>query len=229
MGTLRLSLWFVIACSAAVSTGAESKPNFSGVWKLLDADPLRSEIIEQNESELRVFRFTEDRWTMVKRAIDGQPHSQIVDGDLCDFLARWKGNALYFETKRDTHGSTSAVVQMLHLMRLAAGKTMSLTRTIVTRQPGTVREKWERQDPLPREIFLTGFDRRLKLDADRNSIAGHDVQCSQANAFNDVSRAEQECLAIINKQSASKFHGEARVNLAEVYWSNGMVRKALGY
>lgn len=233
MHRLRLLPWFMIVCFAAVSTGAEARPNFSGIWKLSNANPSRSMIIEQNESDLRVFQFVEDRLTMFKGPIDGQPHSRAEDGSACDFLARWEENSLYFETKLHTHDSINPVVYIQHLMRLAAnGKTMSLTRTNVTPRAGTFRETWERQDPLPGEISLAGFDLRLQL-ADRKrdltDAAGHGLQCSIANAFNNVLQAEQECLAVINQQSASKFHGEARANLAEVYWRNGMVRKALRY
>jgi predicted aspartyl protease len=50
-----------------------------------------------------------------------------------------------------------------------------------------------------------------------------------AYAFNDVPQAEREYLAIINQEPASRFRREARDNLAEIYWRNGMVQKALRY
>jgi hypothetical protein len=230
--TFRLSLWLVIGCFAALSSGAESKPNFSGIWKLSNASPSRSLIIDQNESELRFFQFIEDRLTMVKGPIDGQPHSQTVDGSPCDFLARWEGDSLYFETKRQSRDSNTAALYTQHVMRLANGKAMSLQRTDVTPRPGTFRETWERQDPLSGEIFLTGFDHRLKLydrGIDLSSPEGNRLRCSIANALNDVPRAERECMAIAGKGSRSEFRDEARANLAEVYWRNGMVRKALQY
>jgi hypothetical protein len=71
----------------------------SNLWKLMNSDPPQIMIIDQSDTELRVFQFTEDRLGMVKGPIDGQPHSQTVDGAACDFLAQWVGDALFFETQ----------------------------------------------------------------------------------------------------------------------------------
>ena len=233
MRQLRSSVWLVLVGFTAVSAGAESKPNFSGIWKLLNGEHPQVIIIDQHETELRVFQFIEDRPSMVRGLIDGQPHSQIVDGAPCDFLARWEGNSLFFETKRHIHDSIGPAAYVRHLMRLAAnGKTMSLERANVSPQPGTFHEKWERQDPLPREDILTPFDGRLKLDdagAGLSGVEGNRLRGWMAYAFNDVPQAERELRAIIGQEPPSKFRDEARERLAEIYLRNGMVRKALPY
>jgi hypothetical protein len=156
----RSAPWLVLVGFAAVSTGAESKPNFSGVWKLLNGVHAGFMIIDQNQTDLRVVQFDDDRPSMVGGPIDGQPHSQFVNGSPSDFLARWERDSLVFEVKRGAHDSIGPAVYTQHRMRLAAnGKTLSLVRTNEKPQPA-FREKWERQDPQPREIPLTGFDRR---------------------------------------------------------------------
>jgi len=218
---LRFSPWLILAGLTAVSTGAESKPNFSGIWKLLNGDHPQTMIIEQNESELRVLQQVEDRLDTVKGPIDGQPHLQSAEGHPEGFLARWEGVSLFFQAKNEAH-----------LMHLAAnGQTMSVKRTNVT-QPATFREKWEKQDPLPQEDILTPFDGRRQLDdrsVDLSGVEGNRLRGWMAHAFNDVPQAERELLPIINQNPPSKFRDEARRRLAEVYQRNGMVRKALPY
>ncbi len=216
---LRSSLYLLLVGFAMVSTGAESRPNFSGIWKLPNSDPPQIMVVDQIETELRVFQFIEDHLAMVKGPIDGLPHSQIVDGSPCDFLARWEGDSLLFETKRDT--------RIQYLMHLAAdGKTILVERTPAL-QP--IPEKWERQDPLRPETFLTGFDGRLKLD-DRNAGLGgverNRFRGWMGYAFNDVAQAE-EYLAVIKNKPSSQILDEARVNLTYAYARNGLVRKAL--
>lgn len=233
MGIPRLSLWLAFGSCIATSTGAENRPNFSGIWKLLQGGQPQIMIVDQNETELRVFQFLEDRLAIVKGPIDGHPHSQTADDRSCQFLARWEGDSLFFETKRDAEDSTSPVVSAGHLMRLAAdGRTISVKRTGYAPRRETVREKWEKQDPLPGESFLTGFDRRLQSG---DSTAGLDrIESNRlrgwiAHAFNDVPRAEEAYLAILGQQPSSDLRQEARTNLFEVYARNGMVRKALPY
>jgi predicted aspartyl protease len=217
----------------AVLRGAESKPNFSGIWKLLNGEHPQIMIIDQNETELRVFQLIEDRLSMDRGLIDGQSHSQTVDGRAWGFLARWEGDSLFFETKRDLSDSIRQVVYTQHLMRLAAdGKTMNGKRTQVTPQPATFREKWAKQDPLAREDVVTPFDGRLKLDdhsTELTGVEGNRLRGWMAHAFNDVPQAERELLPIVNQEPPSKFRDEARERLAEVYVRNGMVRKALPY
>jgi predicted aspartyl protease len=227
---IRFAPWLLLAGFSGVSTSAENKPNFSGVWKLPGGHPPQIVIIDQNETGLRVFQFIEDRLAMVKGPIDGQPHSQIMDGAPCDFLARWEGDSLFFETRRPAQDSAGPAADTRYLMRLASdGAAMSVKRTGVP-APGAFSEKWEKQDPLHPETFLTGFDGRHKLDdpsTGLTGVEGNRLRGWMAYAFNDAPQAEREYLAIIDKKPPSEFRDEARANLTYVYARNGMVRKAL--
>jgi hypothetical protein len=73
-------------------------------------------------------------------------------------------------------------------LRLSAdGKTLS--------GPG---RRWQRQDPLPAETFVTGFDRRQTATED------HLLRGWIPSAFNVVAGAEREYLAVLNGHPAAK-------------------------
>jgi predicted aspartyl protease len=230
---LRFWLWLALMCFTAASTAAERKPNFSGIWKLMNGGTPQIMIVEQNDAALRIVQFIEDRPAMHTGPIDGRPHPEIVDGLPCDFLARWEGNSLFFETRPSTHAPANRVADMQRLMRLAAdGETISAKRTNVTPRPDTVHEKWEKQDPPLWDTFVSGFDDRRKLDDPSTGVSGAEgnrLRGWVAYAFNDVSWAEGEFLTIINQQPAPKFRDEARQNLVQLYARNGLMRKALSY
>src|SRR5271157_4011698 len=133
---------FSLCLATVLSLAAQSKPNFTGIWKLLDGAPPQAMIVVQNEAGLRVSQFIGDRLGMVGGPIDGQPHAQTLDGHPCDFLARWEGDALLVEI--DSPGQ----VHVRRLMRLSPSRTsISVECTRIAPQPASISEKWQRQDP----------------------------------------------------------------------------------
>ena len=225
----RSLLWLMLANSAAVSLASGGKRNFSGIWKLTEGGDPQIDIIDQNEIELRILEFVEDRPGMLRGPIDGQPHSQTLDGNPCEFMARWEGDSLFLETKRGAHGS-AAPVQVRYQLRLDSGTgTISAKRTNIAPRPGEVSEKWERQNPPHPENIVTGFDARLKLDAPgalRNATDENLLQGLLGYAFNDVARAERGYLPIAKPKKSSPSRDAARLNLAFTYSRNGLTRKA---
>jgi hypothetical protein len=221
----------VLAAFSAVSTGAESKPNFSGIWKLVNSDPAQIVILDQNETDLRVFQFVKDRLGMVRGPIDGRTHSQMVDGHACDFLARWDGDSLLFEIKPGSGDSIGQDWHSQHLMSLGRnGESMSVKRTRVAPRAGAFRETWQKQDPIRAETASTAFDARLKLDdagAVPSGVEGNFFRGWMGFAFNDAPMAEREYLAIIDKKTPSELREEACASLTKVYERNGIFRKDL--
>jgi hypothetical protein len=210
----------------AVSAGAESKPNFSGIWKLRNSNPAQIVILDQNETELRVFQFVKDRLGLVRGPIDGQPHSQLVNGHACDFLARRDGNSLFFEIKPGAGDSIGQDWHSRHLMSLGRnGESMSVKCTRAAPRPGTFRETWQKQDPIRAE---NAFDARLKLDdasAGPSGVEGNFFRGWMGFAFNDAPMAEREYLAIIDKKTPYEPREEACANLTKVYERNGLFAK----
>jgi predicted aspartyl protease len=133
---------------------------------------------------------------------------------------------------RDSN-SPAVHIHIRSLMRLAAdGWTMLERRTNISPQKRASREKWQKQDSPPGEVFVSGFDNRRKLEdlgADLSGTEGNHLRGLAASAFNDVSQAELELTGIANQQPGSRYRDEARHALAEIYGRNGMARTALEY
>jgi hypothetical protein len=195
---------------------------------LVNSDPAQIVILDQNETELRVFQFVKDRLSMVRGPIDGQPHSQMLEGHAYDFLARWEGDSLFFEIQPGAGDLVGQDWRRRQLMRLAkGGETMSVKCTRVAPHAGTYRETWEKQDPLRAE---TAFDARRKLDdpnAVPRGVEGNFFRGWMGFAFNDVPMAEREYLTIIDKKNLPELREEACANLTKVYERNGLFRKDL--
>jgi clan AA aspartic protease (TIGR02281 family) len=232
---LRLFIAVVFQGLTVVLTGAKDQPNFSGVWKLANGTNPQFLIMDQRDTDLRVVQFIGDKPFTIRGPIDGQTHPQIVDRYSCDFLARLEGDSLFLDTKYEARDSKSPAEQIhiRSLMRLAAdGWTMSERRTNISPQKRTSREKWQKQDSPPGEVFISGFDNRRKLQdlgADLSGTEGNRLRGLAASAFNNVSQAELELAGIADQQPGSRYRDEARQALAAVYGRNGMARKALEY
>jgi hypothetical protein len=61
---VRLARWLLLAAVAAMSARADTKPGFSGIWKLSGSNPPQFLILDQSAVELRVFEFSDDRLTI---------------------------------------------------------------------------------------------------------------------------------------------------------------------
>jgi hypothetical protein len=222
-------LWLALASLAAVPLASANKPNFSGIWKLLEGDDPQIVIIDQNEIELRVLEFVEGRPSALRGPIDGQPHAETLEGNSCEFMARWEGDSLFLETKRGGHGS-GGPVHVRYQLRLDSNNGIILAkRTNIAPRPGTVSERWERQNPPHPENIVTGFHARLRLDATGAVLSATDenrLQGLLGYAFNDVAQAEHGYLSIANEKKPSPFRDDARLNLSYTYSRNGLWGKA---
>jgi hypothetical protein len=221
-------LVLTLAISAAWSFGPPRKPDFSGIWKASSSSRSQIFILDQKETELRFYEIVNERLSMLRAPFDGQSQVQQTSGSACELLTRWKGNALFLETKRPGHGSV-APAQVQYLLHLSAdGATISVTRTGIAPAQKAVSERWERQDPPHLENSLTGFDERLELESPKPHGAEEDGRLRGwlGYAFNDVVQAERGCLPIINRKGPWQLREDARLSLVYTYERNGLFGKA---
>lgn len=192
-------------CLAATCISAAGKPNFSGAWKLDGSDPPEIHIVQQSETQLRIVIFVDNengkRIMDVKGPIDGQMHSQTVNGAPCVFTARWDGETLYWETWLDSH---DGVHQNRRLMQLSAdGKAITARRTRVAPGPEeTWTETWDKQDPPVAARHPSAFAARDIGNAplaDPNGMDGALARGAVAAAFNDLPQLERELLPLVGK------------------------------
>jgi len=233
---LRPSLWTpLLACLAATCTGAGSKPNFGGTWKLNNTVPPEIYVVEHSDSQFRIVMFVDNdagvRTLDVKGPIDGQPHPQTVNGSPCVFTARWEGDTLYWETRRETR---DGVRHNRRFMQLSAdGRVVTARRTRVMPAPQeTWTETWEKQDPPLAESHTTGFALRNKVYASGESLAGREgaiLRGVVAVAFNDLPQAERELLPILRQEPNDSVLDPVREILSDLYGRTGQPRKALEY
>ena len=181
-----------LLCLAATCISAAGQPNFSGAWKLDGTDPPEIYIVEQSQTQLRIVMFVDNaagrRILDVKGPIDGQVHSQTVNGAPWFLTARWDGDTLYWETWLN---SPDGVLHNWRLMQLSAdGKAITARRTRVAPGPEeTWTEKWERQDPPVTASHPTAFAAREMVNApraDRTGMDGALARGALAAAFNDL-------------------------------------------
>lgn len=222
-------------CLAATCISAARQPDFSGAWKLDGTDPPEIYIVEQSEAQLRIVMFMDNeagkRILDVKGPIDGQMHSQTVNGAPCVFTARWDGDTLYWETWLT---SRDGVRQNRRLMQLSAdGKAITARRTRVAPGPEeTWTERWEKQDPTATESIYNTFAYRDVVNLPREDRTGMDWALARgavAAAFNDLPQLERELLPLVRKNPESPQAERARTFLEAVYERNGQVRQALQY
>lgn len=92
-----------------------SRRDFSGVWKLR-AKSSEVWVIKHQEPEVSVIMKIEDglgkRIMELKAMTDGQEYKQVVDGSPATVIAKWDGDALVWNLKRETprmvlHGQRS--------------------------------------------------------------------------------------------------------------------------
>jgi predicted aspartyl protease len=206
------ALFFCAGASAA------THPNFTGTWKLLDSEHY---IIDQNAERLRIIMIVQDglgqRVLDVQSPIDGQPHQQTVGGFPCTMTARWSGDTLTWETRRD---SPDGIVHNRRAMTLAPdGATITARRTRLWPAPEfTGNETWRRQDPLlqPTTCFQ---DRDVAFASDATPLARGIV----AARFQQREMAERELLPILREAPRSADAATARSVLADVYSRAGMI------
>ena len=238
MQRLRFLPWLILAGFTELSTGGESKPNFSGVWMLPAGEHREFMLIGQNETELRVIQFVEDRPVTVRGPIDGQSRPQAGNGYACDFLARWDGDALFFETKPGQPSANYCAASHYRMRLGPNGDTMTVERSMGTPTPAKSNENWEKQDLPISEHVLTGFELlRIRDDPseDMRGVSGNLMNGWLGHAFNDVEQAERELLKIIRKP-ASEFKPDesyiatkARDLLVGIYQRNLLIKKARKY
>lgn len=253
MALLRHSAWIflyiAIALGAAQAGAAQAsaaqapaapaykaaRPDFSGVWKLVGADPPEVYVIQQTDSELRIVMFVDNdagkRILDVRGPYDGEPHQLTAGGDPCAFTARWDGDALFWETRRETAGG---VRDNRRLMRLSAdGKFISAERTMLAPPPEqTWTETWEKQYPPVAGDHHTLFQFRDAVFANREEMRHVDpdlVLGIVATAFNDLGAAERDLKPLARRRGRDATKDPARQLLETIYARNGQVRKALAY
>ena len=84
------------------SLRAESKPNFTGVWKVNDG--IEIDFIDQKGSNIAIRRVIHNsgfRVIHLRSPIDGKEYPQIIDNFPGTFRASWNGNSLVWETRRE--------------------------------------------------------------------------------------------------------------------------------
>jgi hypothetical protein len=85
---------------------SQTKPNFSGTWKLRADGFSEVYTFEHQEPRLRVIMNIDDslgkRTLDVKGVIDGKEHKQTLYGAPATFIAKWEGDALTWEVRRET-------------------------------------------------------------------------------------------------------------------------------
>jgi hypothetical protein len=126
------------------------KPNFNGTWKLKSDDGFSQvQTYYQDETWVRVVQRIQgpgvDRTIDTSAAIDGKPHQQTVEGYPCTMIAKWDGDALIWETRRETAGG---ILHYRRRAKLAAdGKSITAVRTQVLPEPNETRdETWEKME-----------------------------------------------------------------------------------
>jgi predicted aspartyl protease len=214
---------------AIVRLRAESKPDFAGMWKVSDSRSSTVYVIEQNDGQLRIAMFIEDslgaRILDFKGPVDGQPHEQALNGSAGSFRAAWEGDAIGFETWRDTSDGVRHIRRVMNLS--ADGKTIAVQWTRISPLPeesGT--ETWQKQDPKPGDQNL--FAARDLLEKVHGPSAEVNVAWGMlATAFNDTVRAERVLVPLIRKNKSSQTAKDARQALIELYSRNSQVKKAV--
>ena len=87
-------------------------------------------------------------------------------------------------------------------------------------------DRWDRQDPMRDEIGMLGFELRRELERAKGEESNR-LRGAVACAFNDVAGAELAYESILRDKS--KYRDEARKKLAELYWRNSKIKKAVEY
>lgn len=160
---MRISRWLAITL-LVLSVGtlfAQSKPNFSGEWKMV---PARSDFgmrpvpttavqkITHNDPELRVVNtITNDQGTFTTESTYTTDGKECVNkgrmGDVRSSL-KWDGNALIIGSRMDFQGNEVAITDKWTLSE--DGKTLTMNMHIAsTMGEGDARIVYEKSEPLP--------------------------------------------------------------------------------
>jgi hypothetical protein len=120
---------------------SQTKPNFSGTWKLRVTEISEVYTFEHQEPKLRVIMNIEDnlgkRTLDVKGVIDGKEHKQTLNGSPATFIAKWEGEALTWELRRE---SPVGVLHNRRTMTLSKdGKVITADRIRLLPEP---EERW---------------------------------------------------------------------------------------
>ena len=226
-----------LLCLAALLTGTlaqcaagDKKPDFSGLWATSSADSSEIVLIRQSADQVRIIMFVDDsigkRILDVKGPLDGSPQPQTVDGSPCTFMARWDGNSLAWETRRDT---AAGVLHNRRAMTLSDdGNQIAAHRTRLSPSPTeSFDEKWERQD---RSLEVTPFTFRDLIRTQAGELTKSQLALArgaQEVGFRDMKNAQRDLLDLIRKNPGSREASDARELLETGYQIGGQVRRAL--
>jgi hypothetical protein len=99
----RILVMAALTLAAPLALG-QGKANFSGVWKLQSTQITEVLKIEHQEPKIHMIYDIEDeagkRTLDLKVMTDGKEHKQEVQGLPAFLIAKWEGDALIFEIKR---------------------------------------------------------------------------------------------------------------------------------
>jgi hypothetical protein len=127
----------------------QGKPNFSGVWKLQSTQITEVLKIEHQEPKIHMIYDIEDeagkRTLDLKVMTDGKEHKQEVQGLPATLIAKWEGDALIFEIKRQ---APFGPVHNRRTMKLSKDKVITAER--INFSPDSVEESrstetWHKQ------------------------------------------------------------------------------------
>src|SRR5262245_18395576 len=139
----------VFILGVSILAPAQTKPDYSGVWKLKSIETTEILTIEHREPTIILKYKIEDqngsRSFEVKAQIDGKGDKQQNQGSPATFIAKWEGGDLTIELKRN---ATFGLVNNRRTLKLSKdGKTITTQRidyspeaTEIFRRP-EVREK----------------------------------------------------------------------------------------
>jgi hypothetical protein len=153
-GTLLVTAIALCASCATVpkkEATEESKPNFSGVWKIRNFPQTEVYTIVQKGSDIQVvisiFNAVNDpnnRILDFTGKIDGQPHRSTILGQPATLISEWLDNKLVIQTIRGQSGETYA---KRVLTMSEDGKTIAAERTSIASGGWTQSSTqiWDRQ------------------------------------------------------------------------------------
>ena len=144
------ALMALVFISLSLSILGNAKPKFTGVWKLDPNLGKESMKIDHKEPNFHIIHDVDDQ--NGKRTIDftvktdGKEHKQQIQGLPAVFIAKWDGNVLMLESKRERSFGPVHIRRSLSLSK--DGKTLSGQRTNYN-PDGTVQftrtENWQKQ------------------------------------------------------------------------------------
>ena len=107
MAVKRMPVIALLTLSVTPLVSGQSKPDLSGVWKLQSTEVTEVLTIKHQEPSIQMIYDIEDgagkRTLNLKVMTDGKEHKQLVQLLPATLIAKWEGDALIFEIKREAH------------------------------------------------------------------------------------------------------------------------------